>query len=155
METSVTVYQSSRDNIPEDSNLLPCGYTYQVVTCRLFLTGFEWRYLKGKWGDGRWINPLNAELNPICHLLALLGTHHKLHVSRKRVKRTERCCRWHSTTDYLWSCYRLKRRSYGLYSSCIWECKFTLGFISFVLWRGFPFRDIQVDISVWLCSPSQ
>jgi hypothetical protein len=31
------------------------------------------------------INPLNAELNPICHLLALLGTHHILHVSRIRV----------------------------------------------------------------------
>jgi hypothetical protein len=30
-------------------------------------------------------NPLNAELNPICHLLALLGTHHILHVSRVRV----------------------------------------------------------------------
>ena len=32
------------------------------------------------------INPLNAELNPICYLLALLGTHHFLHVSRIRVK---------------------------------------------------------------------
>jgi len=31
-------------------------------------------------------NPLNAELNPICHLLALLGAHHILHVSRLRVK---------------------------------------------------------------------
>ena len=31
-------------------------------------------------------NPLNAELNPICHLLELLGTHHILHVSRIRVK---------------------------------------------------------------------
>jgi len=30
-------------------------------------------------------NPLNAELNPICHLLALLGAHHILHVSRVRV----------------------------------------------------------------------
>ena len=30
-------------------------------------------------------NPLNAELNPICHLLALLGVHF-LHVSRIRVK---------------------------------------------------------------------
>jgi hypothetical protein len=28
------------------------------------------------------LNPLNAELNPICHLLTLLGTHHILHVSR-------------------------------------------------------------------------
>ena len=32
------------------------------------------------------INPLNPELNPICYLLALLGAHHFLHVSRKRVK---------------------------------------------------------------------
>jgi len=32
------------------------------------------------------INPLNTELNPICYLLALLGAHHFLHVSRIRVK---------------------------------------------------------------------
>ena len=32
------------------------------------------------------INPLNPELNPICYLLALLGDHHFLHVSRIRVK---------------------------------------------------------------------
>ena len=32
------------------------------------------------------INPLNAELNPTCYLLALLGAHHFLHVSRIRVK---------------------------------------------------------------------
>ena len=30
-------------------------------------------------------NSLNAELNPICHLLALLGAHHFLHVSTIRV----------------------------------------------------------------------
>ena len=29
---------------------------------------------------------LNAELNPICYLLALLGARHFLHVSRIRVK---------------------------------------------------------------------
>jgi len=33
-----------------------------------------------------WINPLNPELNTICYLLALLGAHHFLHVSRIRVK---------------------------------------------------------------------
>ena len=33
-------------------------------------------------------NPLNAELNPMCHLLALLGAHHILHISRIRVKST-------------------------------------------------------------------
>ena len=32
-------------------------------------------------------NPLNAELNPICHMLALLGAHHIFHVSRIRVKK--------------------------------------------------------------------
>jgi hypothetical protein len=31
-------------------------------------------------------NPLNTELNPICHLLALLGAHRIPHVSRIRVK---------------------------------------------------------------------
>ena len=39
--------------------------------------------------DCRWennnsvgVNPLNAQLNPICHLLALFGADHILHVSR-------------------------------------------------------------------------
>jgi hypothetical protein len=31
-------------------------------------------------------NPLHAELTPTCHLLALVGAHHILHVSRIRVK---------------------------------------------------------------------
>jgi hypothetical protein len=33
------------------------------------------------------IKPLNSELNPICHLLALVGAHHILHVSRIRVNK--------------------------------------------------------------------
>jgi hypothetical protein len=32
------------------------------------------------------LNLLNAELNPMCHLLALLGAHPMHHVSRIRVK---------------------------------------------------------------------
>jgi transposase len=36
-------------------------------------------------GD-RFVNPLKPELNSICYLLALLGAHHFLHVSRIRVK---------------------------------------------------------------------
>ena len=32
------------------------------------------------------INPLKPKLNPICYLLALLGVHHFLYVSRIRVK---------------------------------------------------------------------
>jgi hypothetical protein len=36
------------------------------------------------------LNTLNAELNPIRHLLALVGAHHILHVSRVRVKENRR-----------------------------------------------------------------
>jgi len=35
-------------------------------------------------------NPLNPELNPICHLLALLVAHHILNVSRIKVRLAER-----------------------------------------------------------------
>jgi len=36
--------------------------------------------------DGRWdFNHLNAKLNPICHLLVLLGDHRIFHVSGLRV----------------------------------------------------------------------
>ena len=34
----------------------------------------------------QYFNPLNAELNPVCHLLALLGAHYIFHVSGLRVK---------------------------------------------------------------------
>ena len=45
------------------------------------------------------INPLNAELIPICHLLALLGVYHILHVSRIGVKVHARLHKmfWHLT----------------------------------------------------------
>jgi len=32
------------------------------------------------------VNPLHAELNPTCHLLVLLGSHHILHFSKVKVK---------------------------------------------------------------------
>ena len=51
-------------------------------------------------GDNN-INPLNAELNPICHLLALLGTHPILHVSRIRVKQATTLVRKPAFTDRL------------------------------------------------------
>ena len=38
-------------------------------------------------GNRNVINPLNAALNPIRHLLALVGADHILHVSRIRVKK--------------------------------------------------------------------
>jgi hypothetical protein len=38
-----------------------------------------------KWPSVPVVNPLHAELHPICHLLALLGAHHIFHVSRIRI----------------------------------------------------------------------
>ena len=40
------------------------------------------------------LNPLNPELNPICYLLALLGAHHFLHVSRIRVNGVNEVLPW-------------------------------------------------------------
>jgi len=47
---------------------------------------FKQNFRKLHRGAQIYINLLNAELNPTCHLLALLGAHHILHVSRIRVK---------------------------------------------------------------------
>ena len=38
-------------------------------------------------------NPLNAELNPMCHLLTLVGAHHILHVSKVKANILVRQCR--------------------------------------------------------------
>ena len=43
-------------------------------------------YSKSCYFFSKSFNPLNPELNPICYLLALLGAHSFLHVSRIRVK---------------------------------------------------------------------
>jgi len=37
---------------------------------------------------GDLFNPLNPELNPICHMVAFLGAHYILHISRVRVNGT-------------------------------------------------------------------
>jgi len=51
------------------------------------------------------LNPLNAELNPICYLLALLGAHHFLHVSRIRVKSLILRLLMSYIYIYIWSTY--------------------------------------------------
>ena len=61
----------------------------QVLLPELYIYFFLLHQFLGKCvGASCWsysFNPLNAELNPICHLLALLGVHF-LHVSRRSVK---------------------------------------------------------------------
>jgi hypothetical protein len=53
------------------------GFQSSILKTEEMVTVFEF---------GNKLNPLNAELNTICHLLELLGAHHILHVSRIRVK---------------------------------------------------------------------
>jgi len=43
-------------------------------------------YTRDRDGGSTMVSPLNAELNPTCHLLPLFGAHHILRVSRIRVK---------------------------------------------------------------------
>jgi len=63
--------QNSSRNFPQGDNIIYNTLIRSTVT-----------YASETWV----LNLLNAELNPICHLLALLGAHHILHVSRIRVK---------------------------------------------------------------------
>jgi len=48
----------------------------------------EWQYFHSHIKSNFTLNPLNAELNPTCHLLALLGPHPILHISKIRVNVT-------------------------------------------------------------------
>ena len=66
-----------------------CGHFQHILRCshishttNVLLFKFRCNIFIGV----RNINTLNAELNPICHLLALLGAHLIFHVSRIRVK---------------------------------------------------------------------
>jgi len=66
--------------------LCPSAWNNSTLTARIFIKFEIWVFfffenLLGKFK----FNPLNGELNPFCHLLALLGAHHILHVSRIRV----------------------------------------------------------------------
>ena len=56
-------------------------YTSQVE--HQYLKKLQFKLMLGKMA--KHFNPLNAELNPICYLLALLRVHYFLHVSRIRV----------------------------------------------------------------------
>ena len=74
---------------PSQLPYLPCS---DVINTSLISPWPMWLLMDRKFREFfiglslRRINPLNPELNPICYLLALLGAHHFLHVSRIRVK---------------------------------------------------------------------
>jgi hypothetical protein len=78
-------------------HIVICGLTSSTVLFTLAHRGHDFRkknqykicvliFCTTRYSCQILINPLNAELNPIYHLLALLGAHHILHVSRIRVK---------------------------------------------------------------------
>jgi hypothetical protein len=72
----------------------PCTPLYVFMSCTgtliliLLTWKIRWANNTSKWqmGFNSVFNPLNAELNPICHLLALLRAHLIFCVSRMRVK---------------------------------------------------------------------
>jgi len=72
-------------------SLSECSSNVVTVLLKCKEYCFKWKrvsnicsyFLQSK---SQFFNPLNPELNPICYLLALLGAHHFLHVSRIRVK---------------------------------------------------------------------
>jgi len=66
-------------NVPQSHTIMFQKDTITVIVYEVVIF-----YILIDWID--LFNPLNPELNPICYLLALLGAHHFLHVSRIRVK---------------------------------------------------------------------
>jgi len=64
------------------------------------------------------INPLNSELNPICHLIALLA-HHILHISRIRVNNHKQLVTVKMTV--IATCYSLIQTIFMLFTVTHWE----------------------------------
>ena len=64
--------------------MLPCAFLSPPVSSCLLIKNEVTLHVVVK--CNMYFNPLNPELNPICYLLALLGAHNFLHVSRIRVK---------------------------------------------------------------------
>jgi ABC-type antimicrobial peptide transport system permease subunit len=62
-------------------------YSKYILIPSILTIGFNYNdtYIRLSFYQSCFINPLNAELNLVCHLLTLLGAHPILHVSRIRV----------------------------------------------------------------------
>ena len=73
---------------PDDGCMTPetCRVTWQRINVYILLHRVGPLLTLNHDARNHVFNPLNPELNPICYLLALLGAHHFLHVSRIRVK---------------------------------------------------------------------
>ena len=78
------------------------------------------------------INPLNAELNPICHLLALLGGATIVVVSRLRVKVTDAPIQVPDTFD-LTTSFKLINFSFPIFLRLVHEMFTSFASYSFTL----------------------
>jgi len=78
-------------------NLVPTGIRSRTVhpVVSHYTDWATWPTVQGE------INPLNNNLNSICHLLALLGDHHVLHINRERVKVYTDKALWKAVHDKL------------------------------------------------------
>jgi len=64
-------------------------WIYNSVLLHALTVAYECRCRQVKSSD-----PVNTELNPICHLLALLEAHHIFHVNRIRVNTDKEFSLW-------------------------------------------------------------
>jgi hypothetical protein len=119
------------------------------------------------WGTMRMtdanLNPLNAELNPICHLLTSLGAHHILHVSGL-MWRSQRCdeifqasvllsCNIFSSVTSLW-CFFITVKMLTIYwhrysckNSGKWPTWHTDFFHNMFIWIFYMFRATMCSSS--------
>jgi len=88
-------------------------------------------------------NPLNAELNPICHLLALLGTHPILHVSRIKVNIT--ISAKETDTELVSELHYPLSLHYALYTSR--HCRIVLSAVCLWILQNCIIRCLSVDIA--------
>ena len=73
------------------------NYRYRLLEHRSVFLSVTWSQSRQQ--QLSCIHSLNTGLNPICHLLALIGAHHIFHVSRMRVQRF--VCNLDAPTKYL------------------------------------------------------
>ena len=83
MATSRPLYTKPVNDSFTDLCVASFAYWQKVTLC---FRNYNFKGTNFRQGIPVVFNPLKAELNPICYLLALLGAHHFLHVSRIRVK---------------------------------------------------------------------
>ena len=125
-----------------------CGRPAQVrllpTASRKFTEAFITRTLLPFWDM---FNPLNVQLNPICHLLALLETHHILHVSRIRVNQflwwTKQ--QFIQNYTYLWTIYRSNQSFLCCYHTFP-PCILLVIACGPQLFQAFKFRNIHSQI---------